>query len=171
MTMKRSLILGFAATLLLSTALTAAPRGNQSNNRNNGGSSSSNTAGTPATRGGGFVAGLTRALSLTAEQQTAITTLYNTLQTNLQKVRDQHETQIEEIHTLLDADNPDPLVIGQKVIAAHATREQGEALFETFATQVSALLTPDQLTKFEALLAANDGHGPFGFGLGRGPGF
>ena len=165
MTMKRSLILGFAAALLLSTTLTAAPRGN-----GNGNNSSSATAGTP--RGErGFVAGLTRALSLTTEQQAAVTTLYNTLQTNLQTVRDQHEAQIEEIRTLLEADNPDPLVIGQKVIAAHATREQVEALFDTFVTQVSALLTPEQLTKFEALLAANDGHGPFGFGFGRGPGF
>ena len=162
MTMKRSLIFGFAAALLLSTALTAAPRGNRNN------------SGTPSTtlRGErGFVAGLTRALSLTTEQQAAVTTLYNTLQTNLQAVRDQHEDQAEEIHTLLEGDNPDPLVIGQKVIAAHATREQAEALFDTFVTQVKALLTAEQLDKFEALLAANDGHGPFGFGFGRGPGF
>lgn len=160
MTMKRSLILGFAAALLLSTALTAAPRGNRGN------------SGSATARGErGFVAGLTRALSLTTEQQTAVTTLYNTLQTNLQTVRDQHEAQREEIQTLLEADNPDPLVIGQKVIAAHATREQAEALFETFVTQVKALLTAEQLDKFEALLAANDGHGPFGFGFGRGPGF
>ena len=86
-------------------------------------------------------------------------------------LRDQHETQVEEIRTLLDGDNPDPLVIGQKVIAAHETREQIEAVFDTFVTQVKALLTAAQLEKFEALLAANDGHGPFGFGPGRGPGF
>jgi Spy/CpxP family protein refolding chaperone len=165
--LSRSLSLGFAAALLLSTALTAAPRGNGGNR----GNSSSANAGT-ATRGErGFVAGLTRALDLTAEQQTAVTALYTTLQTNLETIRDQQEAQREEIRTLLEGDNPDPLVIGQKVIAAHATREQAEALFDTFTTQVSALLTAAQLEKFEALIAANDGHGPFGFGFGRGPGF
>lgn len=174
MTMKRSLSrslsLGFAAALLLSTALTAAPRGIGGNGGNRGNSSSAN-AGT-ATRGErGFVAGLTRALTLATEQQAAVTTLYTTLQTSLETIRDQQEAQREEIRTLLEGDNPDPLVIGQKVIAAHATREQAEALFDTFVTQVSALLTPEQLTKFETLLAANDGHGPFGFGFGRGPGF
>jgi Spy/CpxP family protein refolding chaperone len=168
MTMKRSLSrslsLGFAAALLLSTALTAAPRGNGEN-------ASSANAGAANRGTRGFVASLTRALSLTTEQQAAVTTLYNTLQTNLETIRDQQEAQREEIRTLLEGDNPDPLVIGQKVIAAHATREQAEALFDTFVTQVSALLTPTQLERFEALLAANDGHGLFGFGFGRGPGF
>lgn len=164
MTMKRSLILGFAATLLLSTAAMAAPRGN------GGGAANAGVAGPRGERG--FVAGLTRALTLTTEQQTAVTTLYTALQTNLDAIRDQHETQAAEIRTLLDGDNPDPLVIGQKVIAAHATLEQGKALFDTFVSQVSALLTAAQLEKFEALLAANEGHGPFGLGFGpRGPGF
>lgn len=163
-TIKRSLTLGFAAALLLSASLMAAPAG-----RHGGGNGSSTTA-PRGGRAGGFVPSLTRALTLTTEQQAAVTTLYDTAQAGAESLRDQHQAQGEEIRDLLDGDNPDPLVIGQKVIAAHATRQQVEALFDTFVTQVKALLTAAQLEKLEALLAANDGHGPFGFGFGRGPG-
>lgn len=169
--MKKVLTLGFACALLLGGTVFAA-RGNRGGGNNTGPTSTNTTnSGTSANRGRGFVTVLTRALSLTAEQQAAVQTLYANLQTSVETLRDQHDTQRDEILALLDQDNPDPTTVGQKVIAAHATVEQIEALHETFIDQVSALLTPTQLATFEDLLARHDGRLPFGFGPGRGPGF
>ncbi|HEV8578190.1 MAG TPA: Spy/CpxP family protein refolding chaperone [Thermoanaerobaculia bacterium] len=163
--LKRLLTLGFVFTFLFGTALWAA----QGSRRNTGTTSGTSSSGTATSGAANFVDHLARILNLTAEQKTAIQTLYDTLQTNVQPLRDQHKAQLEEIRTLLDETDPDPTTIGEKVIASHATIKQIEALFDNFATQVKALLTAEQLEKFETFLEMHDGHLPFGFGPG--PGF
>ena len=48
---------------------------------------------------------------------------------------------------------PDAATLGQKMIAAHATREQMKALHTEFETKFSALLDSDQQVKFQKMQA------------------
>ncbi len=94
---------------------------------------------------------LATALNLSATQRTQVEQLHSALMTQVQPLFTQERQQMQEIHALLDAGNADAATVGQKMIAAHATRQQIKAAHDDFATKVSALLDSDQLTKFKAL--------------------
>jgi Spy/CpxP family protein refolding chaperone len=102
---------------------------------------------------------LAKTLSLTADQQTAAKKLHEDLAAKAQPLMAQHRQQMQEIHALLDGGSADAADIGQKTIDAHATGQQLKALHDDFTTKFSALLTPDQLTKFQQLQAAHPDHG------------
>lgn len=101
-------------------------------------------------------------LGLSAEQKAAAKQLHEELWAKAEPVMEQHHQQMEEIHTLLDAGNANATEIGQKVIAAHATRKQLEAIHEDGMERFSALLTEEQRAKLEEL---KDKH-PFPHGMG-----
>lgn len=105
---------------------------------------------------------LTKALNLTADQQTAVTKLHQDLMAKSQPLMQQYHQQTAEIKTLLDGVNPDATEIGQKTIAAHATKQQLKALHDDFHTKLTALLTPDQKAKLQQMDQAHQGHAPFG---------
>jgi Spy/CpxP family protein refolding chaperone len=112
---------------------------------------------------------LAKALDLTADQKAAAQKIHADLAAKAQPLMEQHRQQMEEVHALLDGPSPDATEIGQKMIAAHATGKQLEALHEDAMTQFSALLNADQKAKLEQLHAMHrehGEHGPFG-----GPGF
>ena len=104
---------------------------------------------------------LTKALGLTADQQAALTKLHQDQAAKAQPLMAQHRQQMQEIHALLAGDNPDPAEIGQRMIDSRATGQQLKALHDDFTTKFSALLSPDQLAKFQQLRAAHphSGHG------------
>jgi len=102
---------------------------------------------------------LAKALNLTADQQAAAKKLHDDLAAKAQPLMAQHRQQMQEIKALLDGGNADAADIGQKTIDAHATRQQLKALHDDFTTKFSALLTPDQLTKFQQLQAEHPRHG------------
>src|SRR6185312_11229426 len=77
---------------------------------------------------------LTKTLNLTADQQVAAKKLH-------------------------EDGSADAAAIGQKTIDAHATGQQLKALHDDFTTKFSALLNPDQLTKFQQIQAAHPAHG------------
>jgi Spy/CpxP family protein refolding chaperone len=120
--------------------------------------------------GADHTAFLTKALNLTADQQTAVTKLHQDLMAKAQPLMQQHRQQMSEVKTLLDGVNPDATEIGQKTIAAHATMQQLKSLHEDFKTKLTALLTPDQKTKLQQLQQAHGDHAPFG-GPGAAPEF
>lgn len=105
---------------------------------------------------------LTKALNLTADQQTSVQKLHQDLMAKAQPLMQQHRQQMAEVKTLLDGVNPDATEIGQKTIAAHATLQQLKSLHEDFKTKLAALLTPDQKTKLQQMEQAHAGHTPFG---------
>jgi Spy/CpxP family protein refolding chaperone len=105
---------------------------------------------------------LTKALNLTADQQTAVTKLHQDLMAKAQPLMQQHHQQMAEVKTLLNGVNPDATEIGQKTIAAHATMQQLKALHDDFKTKLTALLTPDQKTKLQQMMQEHHGHAPFG---------
>ena len=105
---------------------------------------------------------LARALDLTDEQKAAAKTIHEGVEAKAEPLMEQHREQMEEIHALLEGANPDATQIGQKMIAAHATREQVEALHEEAMAKFSALLNAEQLEKLKKIKEMH--HGPEGFG-------
>ena len=110
---------------------------------------------------------LTESLNLTEAQQTATKKLRDDLRVKAEPLMDQVRQQMNELEALLDGAHPDATEVGNKVLAAHATREQLRALRDTFETKFSALLNADQLAKFQQLQSERKqwgGHHGFGFG-------
>ncbi|HEV7507609.1 MAG TPA: periplasmic heavy metal sensor [Thermoanaerobaculia bacterium] len=102
---------------------------------------------------------LTKALNLTADQQAAAKKLHEDLAAQAQPLMAQHHQQMQEIHALLDGGSADAADIGQKTIDAHTTGQQLKTLHDDFKTKFSAMLTPDQLAKFQQMQATHPGHG------------
>jgi Spy/CpxP family protein refolding chaperone len=109
---------------------------------------------------------LAKVLDLTASQQAAAREIHQEVAEKAKPLREQHREQMEEVHELLDTANPDATVVGQKLIAAHATREQIKALHEEAMTRFSALLNAEQKAKLAELHEEHEGR----FGFGHGPG-
>lgn len=119
-------------------------------------------------RGMGMQANVDRlatALNLNDTQKAAVQQLHDGLKTQAQPLFEQARQQMQEIHTLLDSGSADATELGQKMLAAHATHQKIKALHDDFAAKVSALLDPDQLTKFKALQSMRQQfEGKHGFG-------
>ena len=94
---------------------------------------------------------LAKALDLTESQQTAARQLHQEAAAKAKPLREQHREQMAEVHELLDTASPDPTVVGQKMIAAHATRDQIKAIHEDIMTRFSALLNAEQKAKLAEL--------------------
>jgi Spy/CpxP family protein refolding chaperone len=113
---------------------------------------------------------LTRALNLTDEQQAAARQIHEEMMPRAEALMEQHRQQREELHALLDTANPNPTEVGNKAIAAHATRNQLKALHEEGMTRFKALLTEEQRTRLEEM---HERHGERGLrfhhGFGHGP--
>jgi Spy/CpxP family protein refolding chaperone len=60
----------------------------------------------------------------------------------------------EAYRNLIEAASPNPCDVGQAALALRANREKIRAARENFDTQFSAILTPEQLARYEALKAA-----------------
>ncbi|HEX2224933.1 MAG TPA: periplasmic heavy metal sensor [Thermoanaerobaculia bacterium] len=110
---------------------------------------------------------LAKVLDLTESQQTAARQIHQEVAEKAKPLREQHRDQMEEVHELLDTTNPDPTTVGQKMIAAHATRDQIKALHEEAMTRFTALLNAEQKAKLEDLREEHEGR----FGFGHGPGW
>ena len=92
---------------------------------------------------------MAKALDLTADQKAAAQKIHAEVAAKAKPLMEQSRQQWEEIHALLEKDNPDPTEIGQRMIAAHAVREQLAALHEDAMSKFSALLNAEQLEKLK----------------------
>ncbi|HEX9985746.1 MAG TPA: Spy/CpxP family protein refolding chaperone [Thermoanaerobaculia bacterium] len=104
-------------------------------------------------------------LGLTAAQRTAWQTVQSELRASTQALREQQHTLAEQLHTALEGS--DATAIGNLVLQLKALHGQLDAARDAAEAKFSATLTPEQQTKFAALLAAADylrERGP-----GRGP--
>jgi Spy/CpxP family protein refolding chaperone len=102
---------------------------------------------------------LASVLNLTDAQKASAKQLHADLMAKAQPLMTRMRQQHEELKTLLSGTNPDATEIGQKVIAAHDTRNQLKALHEDFANRFSALLNADQKAKFQEMRQRFE-HGP-----------
>ena len=90
-------------------------------------------------------------LNLTAEQKESAKQLHEEMMAKAKPIMEQHHEQMEEVHSLLDAGNANATEIGQKMIAAHATRKQLEAIHEEGFERFKSFLTAEQQAKLEEM--------------------
>lgn len=127
---------------------------------------------------GGREAFFATALDLTDAQKATLKPLHENLRTQAKPLMEQLHQQMEDVHALLDTADPDPAEVGNRAIAAHATRQQLKALHDTFKARVTALLTDEQKEKLAEIEerhgefgSRHHGFGGFGGFGGRGPRF
>lgn len=98
--------------------------------------------------------GIARYLRLSQEQATAWRTLREDLRDAVKPYADAIEPLREELGGLLEATSPDACTVGGVVVAIDVQHDQIDALHTAYESDFEALLTPEQLTKWEALQAA-----------------
>jgi Spy/CpxP family protein refolding chaperone len=96
---------------------------------------------------------LARYLHLTADQITATQKLATDLKAALDPLRQQEQKLRDAFQAAVSAANANPCDVGQAALAVRANGEKIKAALEDFDTKFSALLTPDQLARYEALKA------------------
>ena len=97
---------------------------------------------------------LARYLNLTPDQVKTTQDLFKELKAKVEPLRQAQQGLRQTFYTDLEAANPNPCTVGQDAIALHQNEEAIKAAFEDFDKKFSAILTPEQLTKYEALKAA-----------------
>jgi Spy/CpxP family protein refolding chaperone len=154
MNIRKTIAASACAALLLAGALLAQSHGHMGHMGKSG-----------AAGMAGMEEHLAAALNLTDAQKASAKQLHTELWAKAQPLMTKMRQQHDELKTLLDGANPDAAEIGQKVIAAHDTRNQLKALHEDFANRFSALLNADQKAKFQEMRQQFE-HGP-GAGMGH----
>ena len=89
-------------------------------------------------------------LSLTEAQKTQVEQLRDKMKAAAEPLREEHRELAEAIHTALE-NKADAATVGAAVIAAHEQREKMRALHEQHETEMEAILTPAQLSRWQAL--------------------
>lgn len=106
-------------------------------------------------------------LDLTDAQIAQAKALLEEMKADGEPLREEAQAVREELQSLLEGDSPDPAAVGTRVIRLHELADEGRALREAFEESFAAILTADQLERWEL---AKDLRGLFGHGPGRGPG-
>jgi Spy/CpxP family protein refolding chaperone len=97
---------------------------------------------------------LARYLKLTPAQVEAARKLQQELKAAVDPLREAQKGLREALRTELEAASPNACEVGEAALALHANREQIRAEVEEFDDKFSALLTPEQLARYEALKEA-----------------
>jgi Spy/CpxP family protein refolding chaperone len=103
---------------------------------------------------------LARYLNLSATQVTQEEALFKTLNETLKGIREQEKTLRDQLQAELDKPSPNACTAGDYVVDLHDLYEDAEAALHTFDTAFSAILTPEQLAKYNALKDIVRGPGP-----------
>ncbi len=120
---------------------------------------------------------LTRALDLTAEQQTTLARLQTELEGTVRPLAESMRAAHVQLRTQLDNDSPDPAAVGAQVIAIDRARDSMRAGWQRFETAFTATLSESQRAAYRVLQETRPDRGPFsehrgpgGGGGPRGPG-
>ncbi len=105
---------------------------------------------------------LTRALDLTAAQQTTLARLQGELEATLRPLAEGMRAAHQELRTLLDAPSPDPAAVGTQAITIDRARDSMRAGWERFETDFAATLTESQRSAYRILQASRPERGPLG---------
>ena len=98
------------------------------------------------------------ALGLTDEQKAVWDTASSTMQATAQPLHAQAKAIKVEIDALFAQGNPDPALLGQKMIAMHSVREQLHQARATMESTRTSVLTDEQKLKLDAIKAARPRH-------------
>ena len=104
---------------------------------------------------------LARYLNLTDAQKAQAEPLFTTLNTTLRSIHEQEKQVREQLVAELAKPSPDACTAGGYVVQIDGFVGQAAAALRTFDTAFSAILTPEQLAKYNALkeLAGRGGRG------------
>lgn len=97
---------------------------------------------------------LARYLRLTPEQVVQQRQLVQALRADLDPLREQRRALREDLRAALDGGSPDACAVGAIVVDLSELRGQIRAELEEFDDAFSAILTPQQLARYEALKEA-----------------
>jgi Spy/CpxP family protein refolding chaperone len=97
---------------------------------------------------------LARYLKLTPEQVTQTTAFAKTLADTLRPLHEQEKALRDQLAAELAKTNPDACTVGGFVVQIKGIAGQQAAALRTFDTAFSAILTPEQLAKYNALKEA-----------------
>lgn len=111
---------------------------------------------------------LVEVLELSPEQQAQAQALREDLRATAEPLIEELRTARDDLRDLLESEAPDPTTVGEMVLSAHALRQELRAAHQAHIDELAALLTPEQLERFETLQAARE-HFP-GRRHHRGPG-
>jgi Spy/CpxP family protein refolding chaperone len=131
------------------------------------------TAAVVATAGGGAIAQgsphggappqrIAAALGLTDQQKAVWDAAFSTMRVTAQPLHAQAKAIRTEIDAMFAQGNPDPALLGQKMIAMHAVREQLKQARATMESTTTSVLTDEQKVKLDAIKAARPPHGRWG---------
>ena len=99
------------------------------------------------------------ALELTDQQKAVWASAFSTMRATAQPLHAQAKAIRVEIDALFAQGNPDPALLGQKMIAMHAVREQLRQARAAMVSTTTSVLTDVQKLKLDALKAARPPHG------------
>lgn len=107
---------------------------------------------------------IARYLELTDTQIDEAKALLDELKADAEPIHEEAAALRTELQGLLEGDSPDPEAVGTRVIRLHELADEGRALRDTFETSFEALLTADQLDRWELVkglrgLLGGPGHG------------
>jgi Spy/CpxP family protein refolding chaperone len=97
---------------------------------------------------------LARYLRLSADQTKTLETLVADLQATVRPLRETGKQLREELYDLLEGASPNACEVGEAALAVHENAEKIKAAFVEFDEKFSAILTPAQLARYEALKEA-----------------
>ncbi len=114
-------------------------------------------------------------LDLSEEQIEAAREIRESVRAEMEASREATAALREELKAALDGGDPDAAAVGEMVIELHGLREQTRAIFEDAESQFAAILTAEQLEKWENFKELRRNRrgprrgGPIGGGFGDGP--
>ncbi|MFY9824465.1 MAG: hypothetical protein WAM82_24025 [Thermoanaerobaculia bacterium] len=94
---------------------------------------------------------LAKYLHLSADQNTQLQGFWTTLQSSVSALRTARGPLCDQLRTDVSATNPNPATVGTDSINLFNNKEGIHTARQTFDTAFSAILTPDQLTRYNAL--------------------
>lgn len=97
---------------------------------------------------------LARFLKLTPAQQETLKTLNQELQAKVKPIREEQKALREQLADQLEAASPNACTIGDTALDIHENHEEIEAAVAEFDTKFTAILTPEQKRRYEALKEA-----------------
>ena len=102
------------------------------------------------------------ALGLTDQQKAVWDAAFSTMRATAQPLHAQEKAIRAEIDALFAQGNPDAALLGQKMIAMHAVREQLQQARAVMESTTTSVLTDEQKVKLEAIKALRPPHGRWG---------
>ena len=100
------------------------------------------------------VAVVAHVLDLSSDQITAWSAILHARESAIQPLAQQAQAQQQVIAQALSGANPDPLAVGQAVVALHALQTQIAAVNSSSAGDFEKLLTSDQLQRLNGIRGA-----------------